>query len=265
MTEPIIAGQTSLIDSNSSPFLSSVEPEKLSDNPKQAAFSSEPQIAVGETIIDCGAALSLDDFQVVRREFYAHIREPAITFNNYCFSVNNACIARFPHADFVQILVDSRKKLLALRPCGEGTRDSYQWCMYSKGKRMPRRIAGKIFIAMVINLMGWNPHDRYRVLGWLIRANDEHLLLFDLTAKETYQRIFEEGVPPQMSRTAIYSEDWQNSFGLPYSEHKCKVQVNIFDGFAVYMVPVLPQRKASNSNAETGSPSQNGTSGDTGV
>ena len=41
-----------------------------------------------DEIIELGDTFDFDGFQVVRREFFAHTFEPAVTFNNYKFYVN---------------------------------------------------------------------------------------------------------------------------------------------------------------------------------
>ena len=67
------------------------------------------------------------------------------------------------------------------------------------------------------------------------------LLAFNLTATETYQKTFSEGEKPKTSRTPVFPAEWQNQFGLPYNEHRQSLQVNIFDGYAVYSIKdVLP-------------------------
>ena len=101
---------------------------------------------------------------------------------------------------------------------------------------------------MIVDLMSWNPHYRYKVLGRLIRANGEHLLAFDLTAHETFQRIYSEGEKPKTARTPVFPSAWKSQFGLPYSEHKQSMQINIFDGFAVYTVPDPIVNKASHGS-----------------
>ena len=32
----------------------------------------------------------------------------------------------------------------------------------------------------------------------------------------------------------VFPQEWQNQFGLPFEEHRKSLQVNIFDGYAVY-------------------------------
>ena len=193
-------------------------------------------------VLDDG--FDFDGFQVVRREFFAHLSEPSVTFNNCKFYVNSACLSKFPKVDFVQVLVNRESKILALRPCREHERDSFLWCCLSKGKRKPKQITCKLFYAKIVSLMGWNPHYRYKMLGKLIHANGEYLIAFDLTATEVYERTFAEGEKPKTSRTPVVPADWQNQFGMPFEEHKHSMQISTFDGYAIYAI------KDKNGNAK---------------
>ena len=100
--------------------------------------------------------------------------------------------------------------------------------------------------------MDWNPDYRYKLLGKLIHANGEYLLAFDLTATEVYQRTFPEGKKPKTSRTPVFPAGWQNQFGLPYNEHRQSMQINIFDGYAIYAIKdnkPAPEDKDETSSA----------------
>ncbi len=55
----------------------------------QTHFSSNSD----ETIV-ADDAFSYNGYQVVRGEFFAHLYEPSITFNNCRVSVNTACIRK---------------------------------------------------------------------------------------------------------------------------------------------------------------------------
>jgi len=98
------------------------------------------------------------------------VTEPANENGVYNYPIRNlylntACIQRFPDTDYVQALVNKETKTLALLPCTEGTRDSFPWCKRSKGKRTPKQITCKLFFAMIVDMMGWNPDFRYKLLG----------------------------------------------------------------------------------------------------
>jgi len=185
-------------------------------------------------VIELGGEFDYEGYQVVRREFFAHINEPSFTFNDYKVYVNAACLSRFPTVDYVQALVNQDSRILAIRPCREEERDAFGWCIPGSGKKKPKQITCRLFFAKVFTLMGWNPDYRYKLLGKIIHANDEYLIAFDLSATEVYQRVLKDGEKPKTSRTPVFPEGWQNQFGLPFKEHRKSMQVNIFDGYAVY-------------------------------
>lgn len=195
-----------------------------------------PLLEKGDEIIDMGDDFDFDGFQVVRREFFAHLSEPAVTFNNCKFYVNSACLNKFPDTNHVQVLVNQNTRIMALRPCAENARDSFAWCSASKGKRKPKQTTCKLFFAKIVSMMDWNPDYRYKLLGRLIHANGEYMIAFDLTATEVYQRTLTEGAKPKNSRTPVFPAGWQDQFGLPYKEHQQSMQINIFDGYAIYSI-----------------------------
>lgn len=192
-----------------------------------------------------------DGYQVVRGEFFAHIYEPSITFNNYKVGVNTACIKKLPDFDFVQILVNPDDKKLAVRPCREDEKDSFRWCSATK-KRTPKQITCRMFFAKVVSLMDWNPNHRYKLLGKLIRSGNELLFLFDLNNPETYERNVKEDGKTTVSRKPLYPESWQNQFGTPVNEHKKAMQVNFFDDYAVFgLQQDIKQPKKNTTTTET--------------
>ena len=82
-----------------------------------------------ETIKD--EHFSYEGYQVVRGEFFAHLFEPSVTFNDEKVSVNTACINILPDVDYVQFLVNPIEKKLAVKPCSEEMRDSFDTRKYT--------------------------------------------------------------------------------------------------------------------------------------
>lgn len=231
-------------------LLKMVSPSATSGSGESVADTS-PALQEGDEVVVLGEDFDFEGFQVVRREFFAHLREPSCTFNNCKFSVNNACLVKFPNSDYAQVLVNREKKILALRPCAEGARDSFMWCSMQKGKRKPKAITCKLFYAKIVSLMGWNPNYRYKLLGKVIQANDEYLLAFDLTATEVYQKTIVEGEKPKFSRKPVFPAEWQDQFGLPFSEHKQSLQINIFDNYAIFAVKESGELESSETSLAT--------------
>ena len=88
-------------------------------NPEPRHTRNEEEIIIDENF-------SYEGYQVVRGEFFAHLREPGITFNNCRVNLNAACLKRLPEVDYVQFLVNPTTQILAVRPCTEEAKDSFQ-------------------------------------------------------------------------------------------------------------------------------------------
>jgi len=178
--------------------------------------------------------LNLNDFEVTRTEFFAHTREPSFIFNDGKVGVNTACVRRLPDVDYVQLLINRNKRKLAIRACEEEDVFSIQWAKTKDGKRHPRQITGRMFFMKVCDMMGWNPQYRYKVLGKLVKANNELIFLFDLNSQETFERTINEDGKRKNSRTPVFPEEWKNQFGIPFAEHKKALQINMFDEYTVF-------------------------------
>ena len=61
------------------------------------------------------------------------------------------------------------------------------------------------------------------------------VVIFDLKSSEMYERkIDETSGKPKTSRTPIFPAEWKNQFGLPVEEHKKQLQIDLFNGFAIF-------------------------------
>ena len=179
-------------------------------------------------------SFSYDGYQVVRGEFFAHINEPSVSFNQSKVYVNMGCLKRMQDVEYVQILINSEEKKLVIRPAGEDEKDAFLWCNEKNGVRKPKQITCRVFFAKIVNLMSWNADYRYKLLGKIIRSGDEKLVVFDLNATETYIRTVKEGQKPRTSKKPVFPAEWENQFGLPVEEHRKQLQVNIFKGYTVF-------------------------------
>ena len=192
-------------------------------------------------------AFSYEGYQVVRGEFFAHLFEPSVTFKDEKVSVNASCLNKLPDVEYVQFLVNPIEKKLAVKPCAEELKDSFIWAAKTEqGKRKPKQISCKIFFAKVMNLMGWNPEYRYKILGKLIRTKADILFVFDLTSAETY--IKKAAGTAEKGRKAYYPDEWKNQFGVPVKDHQDLTLVSIFDDYTVFKIERNEESEVTTKN-----------------
>ena len=71
--------------------LNDLLPDSL--NQEEQPNTQQPSLAKDDEILDMSGGFDFDDYQVVRREFFAHIKEPSVTFNECKPKKENSCSA----------------------------------------------------------------------------------------------------------------------------------------------------------------------------
>ena len=228
-------------------------------------YTDEKEI-VDQKAIELAEDFSYEGYQVVRRELFAHLREPAVVIRRDSVTFNTACIAGLEDAVYIQILVNQDNKRMVVRKCEENDKDALRWCVAKPDKRKSRKMTNKIFSAMMYEMMGWNLDCRYKILGHKITFEDETIYVFDLMETEIFLDIkgkrakkdtesqaitenannIEETATgdtdtersaeeiKRKNRIPFYPKEWKDSFGLPVEEHRKALEINMLDGYAEF-------------------------------
>ena len=175
-------------------------------------------------------AISLDKFQVVRREFLSNVYEPSIVFDNSTVSVNTACLRKLVDVEYIRFLINPDTRKLIICPCNEDDKDAFRWCSRKNDKRIPKQISCRIFFAKLSSLMGWDPYYRYKILGRVIWNNSKLLILFDLTETEVYRC----GPNESNRRDPAFPSEWKDRFGLSFEEHRKLMKTDFFEEYTVF-------------------------------
>ncbi|WP_049945240.1 hypothetical protein [Butyrivibrio sp. AC2005] len=217
-----------------------------SDSSQEASNLTPPAPLPAEEQQSQPEPFSFHGFQVVRGEFFAHLFEPSVTFKDEKVSVNAACIRKLPTVEYVQFLVHPEKKMLAVKPCSEDSRDSFRWCSPAGTlkKRKPKTITCRVFYAKVMELMGWNKDYRYKILGKLVCTPSDKIFIFDLASSEAYKRKQKDDSAPDTKPR--YSADWKDQFGVPIENHDDGFNLSIFDDSTVFRI----EREEKNNSEE---------------
>lgn len=230
-----------------------------------AEYTDEKEI-VDQKAIELAEDFSYEGYQVVRRELFAHLREPDVVIRRDSVTFNTACIAGLEDAVYIQILVNQDNKRMVVRKCEENDKDALRWCVAKPDKRKSRKMTNRIFSAMMYEMMGWNLDCRYKILGHKITFEDETIYVFDLMETEIFLEIKGKRVKKdtesqattenannieetassdtdiqrsaeeikRKNRIPFYPKEWKDSFGLPVEEHRKALEVNMLDGYAEF-------------------------------
>lgn len=223
---------------------------------------------IDQKALELAQDFSYDGYQVVRRELFAHLREPAVVIRRDSVIFNTACIAGLEDAVYIQILVNQDNKRMVVRKCEENDKDALRWCVEKPDKRKSRKMTNKLFSAMIYDMMGWDLDCRYKMQGYKITHEDETMYIFDLLEPEIYmdtkrkrkkadsvrksdandtpagltkEQMEEQQkeeiavkVERKLNRIPFYPKEWKDSFGLPVKEHEKALETNLKEGYVEF-------------------------------
>lgn len=128
---------------------------------------------------------SYDGYKTVRKELFAHLRDPAVTITPEGITFNTACINSFEDVVYIKPHINEELKRFAITPCSQDDKNALRWCIAKSDRRKSRKIVGRPFADLLYGLMGWESDHRYKVMGFQIEDKDgTPVYIFDLTLFE---------------------------------------------------------------------------------
>lgn len=224
---------------------------------EQVETPEERQERIDQRARELERNFSYDGYQVVRKELFAHLRDPAIVIRRDSVTFNTACINGLEDTVYINIMVNVAEKKLVVRKCNESDKGALRWCIARPDKRSSRRMGAREFAKKLYKDMGWSTDCRYKILGYRITAEGQTIYIFDLSETEIFldtkaakneegsitpgeqgegaeqaQENQEKQATQKARRKGYLPEAWENNYGLPVQEHDNYRQINLREGFS---------------------------------
>ena len=224
------------------------EEQKMDELQKEELSAREQRTAELEQ------TFSYDGYQIVRKELFAHLRDPAITIRKDSVTFNTACIEGLEDVVYIHMMFNRELKRIVVEGCDENDKDALRWCIAKPDKRKSRKMVGKPFSELVYREMGWDEKCRYKILGYRIQFEDKTLYVFDLMVPEIFHERKSRKKNEQASqevaempnedaqnnnatetevntRKGYYPDDVANTFGVPVEQHRADTEIQQMDGY----------------------------------
>ena len=221
---------------------------------KMNELSKEELSAREQRTAELEQSFSYDGYQIVRKELFAHLRDPAITIRKDSVTFNTACIEGLEDVVYIHMMFNRELKRIVVEGCDENDKDALRWCIAKPDKRKSRKMVGKPFSELVYREMGWDENCRYKILGYRIQFEGKTLYVFDLMVPEIFHERKSRKKNEQASqevaempnedaqnnnaaetevntRKGYYPDDVANTFGVPVEQHKADTEIQQMDGY----------------------------------
>lgn len=211
-------------------------------------IDAEHESAVAQRTAELEKEFSYDGYQVVRKELFAHLRDPAITIRKDSVTFNTACINGMEDVVYIHMMFNKELKRIVVEGCDENDKDALRWCVAKPDKRKSRKMMGRPFSELIYREMGWEEGCRYKILGYRIQFEGKTLYVFDLNVPEVFLEkkrkqktdsvktsesapVQAEEQPKANTRKGYYPDDIANTFGVSVEQHKEETAFHHMDGY----------------------------------
>ena len=181
-----------------------------------------------------------DNCQVIRKELFASLRDPAVTIRNSNITFNTACINDLDGVVYVKLLYDKNLRFLSVTECDKNDKHALRWCVARTDKRKSRRMRCPEFTGPLLEELALNSKCRYKVLGYKIEFGGKIFYVFDLNVPQIFnekpkkgeEELDENGEVVEVdTRTGFYPDDIANTFGVPMAQYKKETEITDMDGY----------------------------------
>lgn len=178
------------------------------------------------------ARLDLSGYEIVRAQFFSTIQNPALTISNGKMRFNTACLKKFQDVEYVELLLNSVNRCIAIRPCEKENPNAIHWGKLRESRWYVSQVSCRGLARTLFDIMNWEDGVKYRFRGEFIQNGEDKLMLFQLDEPEMI-KVEEIVLPPQEAdkpeenadvtevvikkRMLVFPEEWENSFGRPAS------------------------------------------------
>ena len=127
-----------------------------------------------------GRRLNMGGYQLVRPEFFPSIERPAMTISNGKLRFNTACLKKFEDVEYVELLLNTVKNCIAIRPCEKDNPNAIHWGKLREERWVVSTLGCKGLSRTLFDLMSWEDEGQYRFSGQYKAQGDNKLLIFEL-------------------------------------------------------------------------------------
>ena len=144
--------------------------------------------------------LNLSEYEVVRAQYFSTLQNPVMTISNGKLRFNASCLKKFEDVEYVELLLNSVDRCVAIRPCEKGNPNAIHWGRLKEGRWCASTLGCRGLAKTLFDIMEWEEGLKYRFRGQFVEQGDNKLMLFELDEPEMIK--IEEIVLPSKEEEA---------------------------------------------------------------
>ena len=181
-----------------------------------------------------GKRLYMGGYELIRADYFPSNERPAMIITNGKLRFNTACLKKFEDVEYVELLLNTVKNCIAIRPCEKDNPNAIHWGRLREDHWIVSTLSCRGLARTLFDMMSWEDEGQYRFSGEFKVQGVNKLLLFELgepVITKTVEQIVvpEEAEEDEDATEAEHEEivirekvrvnppSWATSFGIPVS------------------------------------------------
>ena len=172
-----------------------------------------------------GRQLNMGGYQLVRSEYFPSLERPYMTITNGKIRFNTACLKKFEDVEYVELLLNTVKNCIAIRPCDKENPNAIHWGRLREERWVASTLSCRGLSRTLFDLMNWEDEGQYKFSGQYRENGDNKLLLFELGEPVLIKTVEQVVVPEEpeeeeqqeeiviREKVRVYPLSWADSFG----------------------------------------------------
>ena len=124
------------------------------------------------------------------------MQNPAMTISNGRLRFNTACLKKFENVEYVELLLNSAERCIAIRPCNKNNPNAIRWGRLKEGRWCASTLGCRGLAKTLFDIMEWDEDLRYRFRGQFLEQGDNKMMLFAFDEPEMI-KVEEIVLPPK--------------------------------------------------------------------
>lgn len=209
------------------------------DDEKLVNWYKEKGLTKKDYYLVVGRFVPENSFEVMIREFMKSgskkdfalmddriiVVHPAMTISNGRLRFNTACLKKFENVEYVELLLNSVERCIAIRPCDKNNPNAIRWGRLKEGRWCASTLGCRGLAKTLFDIMEWDEDLRYRFRGQFLEQGDNKMMLFAFDEPEMI-KVEEIVLPPKENteedegetvkkKIYIFPPEWAGTFGQP--------------------------------------------------
>lgn len=122
-----------------------------------------------------------EGYQIVKSSMFSTSDRPSMTIAKGQVKFNSVCMKKFESVEYVELLLNSVEKCIAVRPCDKTNPNAIRWGYLKDSKWIVTPKSCRGLVSPLCALMNWEVTDVHKIVGRYYSDGDDKILLFDLS------------------------------------------------------------------------------------